>query len=269
LHCMCARQTIRTACVPGKYAVDDDYNCVYCPVAKYSEAYAASREAVCQYCAPGQYSDVSNMAHGSDRCVECLPNSFSNPGTEPGHGDRVQAQCSCNDGYAVHPGYPWHPVEDIRLQPEQLCQPCAAGTYQPEAVQWTEIGYLVNEWTVPSCLQCPAQMTSASRSTVCVCSAGSYGAPGSALCEPCCQNEFIAVGALTSPDCLCRAGYVREGFQCVACRIGSFRTLAQQEQTCVPCASGSSTLRNASNSSDMCVECAACFFVAESGECLQ
>jgi hypothetical protein len=261
-------ETICSACVPGKYAVEDDYNCVYCPVAKYSEAYAASSEEACQYCAPGQYSDLSNTAHGWDSCMQCPPNSFSNPGTELGHGNRVQAQCSCNTGYAVYPGYPWHPVEDIRLSPEQLCQPCAAGTYQPEAVQWGEIRYLVDT-SNPTCLPCPTHMTSAPGSAVCVCAAGSYGAPNGPLCEPCGPNEFTTLGALTAADCRCTAGYFREqeGSECVACPVNSFRVFGEQELACVPCESGSTTQHNASNSSAMCVVCPAGFFVAEAGDC--
>jgi hypothetical protein len=256
------------ACVPGKYAPNFGYNCLYCPTAKYSSVYAASSEVACQYCAAGQYSDYSTAEHGFDRCLQCPPNSSSNPGTELGHGDRVQAQCSCNAGYAVYPGYPWHPTEDLRLSPEQLCQPCAAGTYQPETVQWGEIRYLVDT-SNPTCLPCPAHMTSEPGSAVCVCGAGSYGVPGGPACEPCGLNEFSAQGALTADDCRCSAGYFREQAEseCVACPVNSFRVFGEQELACVPCASGSTTRHNASNSSAMCAVCPAGSFVAEGGDC--
>jgi hypothetical protein len=59
-------------------------------------------------------------------------------------------------------------------------------------VQWREISYFVNDWTVPSCLPCPAHMTSAPGSAVCVCSAGSYGVTGGPLCEAGTQTMLAA-----------------------------------------------------------------------------
>ena len=102
------------ACVPGKYAPDSGYYCDYCPVAKYLSTFAALSEAECQSCAAGQYSDFSGQAlYGFDRCVQCQPNSTSRPGTLLGHVNHLESQCSCNNGYAVYPGWPWHATEDI------------------------------------------------------------------------------------------------------------------------------------------------------------
>ena len=257
------------ACVPGTYAPSYGYNCFYCPTGKYSSTFAAVSEAVCQYCDAGFYSWTSNPElYGFDLCLQCPPNSTSRPGTELGFGDALEAQCSCNAGYALSPGFPWHPTEDIRLPAEQLCQPCAAGTYQPEAVQWGEVRYST-ESMHPTCLSCPAHMTSAPGSAVCVCAAGSYGVPGGPLCEPCGPNEFTTLGAMTAADCRCRAGFFREqaGSECVACPINFFHVFGEQELACVPCQSGSTTQHNASNSSAMCVVCPAGFFVAEAGDC--
>jgi len=47
-------------------------------------------------------------------------------------------QCFCTAGYAVTQGY--------NSTAQQLCQPCAAGTYQPQAVQWKEIAYNLPEY---------------------------------------------------------------------------------------------------------------------------
>ena len=255
------------ACVPGKYASSSNDDCYHCPMAKYLITFAASSEAECQYCDAGQYSEWSdNALYGLDRCLQCPPNSTSRPGTELGFGDALEAQCSCNAGYALHPTWPWDQTENIRLVPGQLCQPCAAGTYQPDPAQWGSISYSTDS-DFPTCLQCPAHMTSEPGSAVCVCGAGSYGVPGGPPCEPCGLNEFSSLGALTAADCRCRAGYFREQAGCVACPVNSYRAFGEQELACVPCASGSTTQYNASDSSALCVVCPAGAFVAEAGDC--
>jgi hypothetical protein len=112
-------------------------------------------------------------------------------------------------------------------------------------------------------------MTSAPGSAVCVCAAGSYGVPGGPLCEPCGPNEFTTLGALTAADCHCRAGFFREqaGSERVACPVNSYRAFGEQEVACVPCAFGSTTQHNASDSSALCVVCPAGAFVTEAGDC--
>jgi len=266
--------SICTMCVPGKYALDAGNDCDACPKGKYSTAFAGVGAESCQKCANGSYSSGSASAEslqnsfGFDVCLQCPPNSNSRPGIF-GSGNVLDSQCSCNAGYALYPGWPWHPTEDIRLPAEQLCQPCAAGTYQPEAVQWGEISYYESEYWAPTCLPCPAHMTSAPGSAMCVCSAGSYGVSNGALCESCEVNEFSAPGAVTAADCRCSAGFFREeeGLLCVPCPVNSFRVFGETELTCVSCSPGSTTSYNASNSSAMCVVCPAGSFVAEGGDC--
>lgn len=260
-HISNGSQALCSACEPGKYALDNV--CYSCPVAKYSSAYAASSVATCEYCAPGEYSHASESAHGYDTCLQCPPNSSSAPGVELGLADdQVQQQCFCDAGYAVHTGYPWH--EQTRLSSEQLCQPCAAGTFQPEAVQWFEVSYDVNS-TLQSCFSCPVHMTSTPGSAVCVCDVGFYGHQ----CLSCGEHESSAAGALSAADCHCKAGYFRTYEGCVPCAVASFRELGEGEGACTPCASGWSTLLDASNSSSLCVMCAAGSFVSEAGACTE
>ncbi len=71
-----------TACVPGKYYPGYGYNCAFCPLGKASAVYAASSEAACQACAPGQYSDLSDPAHGL--YLRAMPRSRATlPRTKP------------------------------------------------------------------------------------------------------------------------------------------------------------------------------------------
>lgn len=257
-------ETACTACVPGKYDPGYGSNCAWCPIGKASATYAASSEATCEYCAPGQYSDISDPAHGYDTCVTCPRNSSSNPSVEIGFGnDYVNEQCYCNAGYAVLYDYPWHytTTDRTRVSPEQLCQPCKEGTYQPSSMQWREISYTGDYAT---CIACPAHKTSTAGSAACVCRAGFYGA----TCEPCGDLESSAPGALTAADCRCRAGFFRSHGVCEQCAVGFFREFGEQELECTQCPQGSSTNHNASNSSSLCVVCAPGSFVSADGACV-
>lgn len=53
----------------------------------------------------------------------------------------------------------------------------------------------------------------------------------------------------------------------MACPVNSYRAFGEQELACVPCASGSTTQHNASDSSALCVVCPAGAFVTEAGDC--
>jgi hypothetical protein len=81
-------------------------------------------------------------------------------------------------------------------------------------------------------------------------------------------NARSVLGMLTVSDCHCEAGYFKEDSQCQACGLGYFRTLTDSEQSCVACDAGLTTLQNASNSSEMCVQCADGHFISESRECV-
>jgi hypothetical protein len=221
-----------TMCVPGKYALDSGNNCDQCPMGKYSSTFAAVGADSCEECTNGFYSWYSNPEYGFDLCLQCPPNSTSRP-DDFGFGEVLDSQCSCNAGYALYPGWPWHPTEDIRLPAEHLCQPCDAGTYQPAAVQWREISYSTQS-THPTCLTCPAHMTSAPGSAVCVCAAGSYAVQGGPLCQACGEHQTSAIGSLSVSDCYCKAGYFKEESQCVACGLGFFRTVTDSEVS-MPC----------------------------------
>jgi hypothetical protein len=288
-----------TACVPGKYAPSNSASsCIWCEIGKYSNASAASSAATCQYCPPGKYSDstssniyffrhLSNFT-GWDLCVDCPPNTFSNPG-EIGEEDYIKAQClQCPANMTSTAGSALCSCDAGFYGTQGGCQPCGQHASSAPGAQVAvdcrcNAGYFRAE---ERCVACPVGFFRASEEPeqACVpCASGSsthgIASESSDACSVCPANSFVdeAGGCVpcdehassapgTVGGCRCDAGYAPDAGGCVPCAHGYYKGFAGNEE-CVACAPGmvGTGVQTRTHENVSCVACPANTYWALSG----
>lgn len=194
-------------------------------------------------CVQCDYSTFKPLS-GPQECTECPLNS------ETLERANVNADaCVCSAGY--------------ELNAESNCEACEEGFFKPTAdnAGCTTCGNLETTLHEGSTSQtqcvCEAGSTRNIATGECeLCGPGTYKATaGDAECLPCNGASFAAPGSLTCAscplhsrsdtgnvhagnigDCVCDAGYRRDGDACVACAVGTFKASAGNAPTCEPCA---------------------------------
>lgn len=229
------------ACKPGYVTFGDV--CWQCLAGSYKENTGNS---TCTPCPSGTYAQIAGATSRSV-CIPCEGDLTSPPGS---------TNCFCKIGYKP-------------LTVGGDCVPCPSGYYQPYGFNETCNVCFRNQYSPEgssSCFNCTANSSSTAGSafcscnpgfelngTVCVpCAAGTYkDRTDNSTCTPCPEGtSSSAVGATSktacrvcgpllasapgSSSCSCAAGYEVNGFSCVACKAGTFKS-SIGNSSCVPC----------------------------------
>lgn len=269
LDCMCERgfefaglepatnATICAACPLGKYteAPAHPQVCRPCPEGATTTAVGGETLEAC-VCVPGRHP--VRVSESASSCELCPADTFKDDTSNavcsqcPAHasapaGSNSSAACQCVRGFTAgsrsEPGQP--------LQ----CEACKAGEYK------ADLGS-------QNCSQCPDRSASPPASTnlmACLCTPGSYGAPGgpcslcprdtyssNGTCVLCPHNAEAESGAPDVSSCRCLPGFSGPpGGPCSPCGPGYFRGRSDSE--CRKCPLNTNTLSSISQSVDACL----------------
>lgn len=190
------------ACEAGFYLNQTSKTCVSCPFASTTFSYTNASDisacvcvsgftphgSQCIDCSVGTYkTSVSN-----DTCTVCHDNANTNATTSISN-----AACLCNSGY----------TSDVS---DQICLPCAAGTFKP---------ILSDE----ACNLCPVN---------------TYCTGANIVPEPCVENSVSVSGSNELSDCICIPGYylhsTHSEYACIPCAPGTYNNQSNQT-ACLDC----------------------------------
>ena len=174
---------------------------------------------MCQQCSPGAYKDfVANAA-----CLQCPQNSSSLAWASSSVGD-----CICLPGYSGG-------------ALDNNCKPCDIGFYKtaqhaecqqcPSFTTTEQVG----SDTLEHCV-CVQGYTAANAGEACEpCASGLYkDFTGSVSCLECPANSTSAEAATSLSNCVCEPGFTTDGSSCVTCASASYKTTTGNEP-CTPC----------------------------------
>ncbi|GMI16763.1 hypothetical protein TrLO_g12393 [Triparma laevis f. longispina] len=204
-------------CEAGKFAALGAASCELCEAGTWSGAKAGE----CVHCAPGK---VSSM--GAVSCTPCEAGFYS-PEKAPGctmctsgkySGDEAGECGVCIAGKMSGTG-------------ASSCAVCAAGKYSQLVSEDPPQG-------ASQCTDCDAGKFSAEGSGSCAgsCEAGTFGGPGSSVCEDCNAGTYSGAGASMCINCVGGTYSGARAPECDSCPAGKFSSNAASE--CATCNAG-------------------------------
>ena len=228
-----------------------------------SSIYEKNVAVACEQCPGDHYlNEAVPTPRGSELCLQCPRDSTSAAGS-----DNI-LDCECNAGYekGVVDGLVHHCVAcgvgkyKDTVHNDNTCQACPSDSNTDSTASSSINDCLCKEGYEgiahdTGCTECAAGKikTSLSDGSCDNCGAGTYqDQTGKTVCESCPLNSQSEPRSDAIDDCVCDAGYERDGDVCNPCQPGFFKAADSNVDRCVRC--GTDTF----SSSEAATECTAC-----------